>query len=80
MQVSDLRALADKMRSAASTAPTLPHSFVGPSHAMLAQLAHPVAGILDRVHDKAVGRDIGLETREGGAKQIKAVPAEEQKQ
>lgn len=78
MSAADLSSLASTIRSAAQTAPTRPHSVVGPSHGLAARLTHPVAGVIDRAVDALEGRDVALDTKEGGAKKVHGVEAEAQ--
>lgn len=76
MSAPDLATLAATLRSAASTAPTRPHSLVGPSHALPARMAHPIAGVLDRGVDKLTGRDVSLDTEKGGPKHVTGIAHE----
>ena len=73
MSASELSSLASTIRSGASTAPTRPHSVVGPSHGLAARLTHPVAGVIDRAVDLLEGRDATLDTAAGGAKKVHGV-------
>jgi hypothetical protein len=73
LSADQLQGMADKVRSAASTAPTLPHSLVGPSHGLPSKIAHPVTGVLDRAMDKLSGRDTELEKEEKGPHYVAGV-------
>jgi hypothetical protein len=80
MYPRDLKELADTLRAHSLTTPTYPHSLAGPSHALAAQLVHPIVGLIDHAIDAYYGRP-KLLVREGGPKQCMdaKLPVEEQK-
>jgi hypothetical protein len=70
MKPEDLRQLATTMRAA--VVPTYPHSVCGPSHGPMAKVIHPLAGLLDKAVDTAMGRE-KLEEGPGGVRHVHGV-------